>query len=66
MARSAEEDRERSDGEADARPQPPEKPLPGDCCDTGCEVCVFDAYSDALIEYQNALDAWNKRHPEKS
>lgn len=41
-----------------SRPVPPEKPLPGDCCDTGCEICVFDAYADALREYQLRLAKW--------
>lgn len=41
-------DRFRPDGKGE--PQPREKPLPSDCCDTGCDVCVFDAYADELAD----------------
>ncbi len=53
-----------SDSQAQARPLPPEKPLPTDCCDTGCALCVFDAYADALAEYQRALALWKTLNPE--
>ncbi|GMN29247.1 hypothetical protein TIFTF001_002354 [Ficus carica] len=32
-------------------PPPPEKPLPGDCCGSGCVRCVWDVYYDDLEEY---------------
>ncbi|CAK9157074.1 unnamed protein product [Ilex paraguariensis] len=32
-------------------PPPPEKPLPGDCCGSGCVRCVWDVYYDELDEY---------------
>ncbi|KAJ0869044.1 putative Oxidoreductase-like domain-containing protein [Helianthus annuus] len=32
-------------------PPPPEKPLPGDCCGSGCVRCVWDVYYDELEEY---------------
>lgn len=47
-------------------PQPPEKPLPSDCCDSGCAVCVFDLYADALQAYQQALERWKQQHPPAS
>jgi len=50
--------------ESDARPTPPEKPLPMDCCDSGCEVCVFDAYADALAEHEEKLAQWLRRQPD--
>ncbi len=51
-----------SDGSpTDPRPQPPEKPLPTDCCDSGCEVCVFDAYANARAAYKQALREWEAR-----
>lgn len=31
--------------------EPPERPLPGDCCGQGCEVCVWDTYNDELRDY---------------
>ncbi|EPS57467.1 hypothetical protein M569_17350, partial [Genlisea aurea] len=29
----------------------PEKPLPGDCCGSGCLRCVWDIYYEELEEY---------------
>lgn len=29
---------------------PPEKPLPGDCCDSGCVRCVWDVFFEKLEE----------------
>jgi hypothetical protein len=34
-------------------PDPPEEPLAGDCCERGCERCVFTVYYEAL-------DAWRR------
>jgi hypothetical protein len=48
----------------DPRPQPPERPLPSDCCDSGCVVCVHDLYAEELIAYRQALAAWTLRHPD--
>ena len=38
-------------------PLPPEKPLPGDCCGSGCVRCVWDIYFDELDAYDKALAA---------
>jgi hypothetical protein len=35
-----------------ALPPEPERPLPGDCCDSGCAVCVMDLYAIALAQWQ--------------
>jgi hypothetical protein len=48
----------------DPRPQAPARPLPSDCCDSGCPVCVHDLYAEELRAYAQALDAWKLRHPE--
>lgn len=32
-------------------PPPPEKPLPDDCCGSGCVRCVWDMYYEELEEY---------------
>lgn len=48
----------------DPRPLPPEKPLPGDCCDGGCDNCVLTVYTEELEEYEQALAAWRARHPD--
>ncbi|MDZ7693660.1 MAG: oxidoreductase-like domain-containing protein [Balneolaceae bacterium] len=34
----------------------PEKPLPTDCCGSGCERCVYDIYVEQLKQYK----AWKK------
>ena len=49
---------------ADPRPLPPREPALEECCQRGCEPCVFDRYDEAMERYQAALDAWLKRHPE--
>ncbi|KAK9113034.1 hypothetical protein Scep_020553 [Stephania cephalantha] len=36
-------------------PPPPEKPLPGDCCGSGCVRCVWDVYYEELEEYNNRI-----------
>jgi hypothetical protein len=46
----------------DPRPTPPERPLPDDCCQSGCNPCVFDLYQEALERYEAALRAWQARH----
>ena len=47
----------------DPRPIPPEQPLPSDCCDSGCDPCVHDSYSDELQYYREQLAKWLERHP---
>ncbi len=42
---------------------PPQKPLPFDCCESGCAVCVYDLYADELAHYQSALTDWQARNP---
>ncbi|WP_061161949.1 oxidoreductase-like domain-containing protein [Caballeronia temeraria] len=46
----------------DPRPSPPECPLPEDCCQSGCNPCVFDLYQDALDQYSADLRAWEARN----
>jgi hypothetical protein len=49
---------------SDPKPQPPEKPLPAECCESGCAMCVYDVYADQLEAYEAALKAWKARHPD--
>jgi len=48
----------------DPRPIPPERPLPSDCCDSGCPICVHDLYAEEVAAYTQALAAWKLRHPD--
>ena len=47
----------------DPRPVAPEAPLPSDCCDSGCDPCVHDSYSEELQDYRERLAKWLERHP---
>jgi hypothetical protein len=47
----------------DPRPLPPEQPLPSDCCDSGCDPCVHDSYSEELQYYREQLAKWRERNP---
>ncbi|WP_028919379.1 oxidoreductase-like domain-containing protein [Pseudoxanthomonas suwonensis] len=48
----------------DPPPVPPEKPLPAECCESGCPICVYDLYAEALDDYRQRRAAWIARHPE--
>jgi hypothetical protein len=48
----------------DPKPQPPERPLPTDCCEGGCAMCVYDFHEQEMETYRKALAAWMARHPE--
>eukprot|EP00164_Ancoracysta_twista_P009889 GFYU01014756.1.p1 GENE.GFYU01014756.1~~GFYU01014756.1.p1 ORF type:complete len:279 (-),score=50.25 GFYU01014756.1:69-905(-) len=37
-------------------PTPPEKPLPGDCCNSGCFPCVYDTYYDEMERYNETCE----------
>ncbi len=47
--------------EDDPRPQPPERPGDDECCQSGCDPCVFDFYAEALQRYREELAAWEAR-----
>lgn len=48
----------------DPRPLPPEPPLPSDCCDSGCDPCVYDLYNEELQAYRERLARWRERNPD--
>jgi Oxidoreductase-like protein, N-terminal len=47
----------------DPRPKPPREPESWECCQNGCEPCVFDRYWDAMERYERALADWEQRQP---
>lgn len=47
----------------DPPPGKPEPPLPAECCESGCDPCVYDTYAEELDWYRKALAAWRERHP---
>ena len=49
--------------DADPRPLPPEEPGPGECCDSGCDPCVWDFYNQEMAHYRKELALWLARHP---
>ena len=49
----------------DPRPEPPREPEAGDCCQSGCEPCIYDLYWDALERYERALRDWTLRHQDR-
>jgi hypothetical protein len=48
---------------ADRRPDKPEAPLPAECCESGCEVCVWDVYNDQMRAWRDAMSRWRQAHP---
>lgn len=56
-----------ADGEpADPRPVPPEAPLPSECCESGCPICVHDLHAEAMAQYRLDLAAWEARQAQRS
>ena len=50
---------------ADPRPTSPEEPGPGECCESGCDPCVWDFYNQERDHYRRELAAWLARHPDQ-
>ena len=43
-------------------PVPPEEPLPGDCCERGCDRCVFTVYYEAIDAWRRDIErGWRKK-----
>lgn len=53
---------EMRDGAPDEpKPEPPREPESWECCQSGCDPCVFDRYWEALERYEQALARWELR-----
>ncbi|HJQ61773.1 MAG TPA: oxidoreductase-like domain-containing protein [Burkholderiales bacterium] len=49
---------------SDPKPEPPREPEPGECCQSGCEPCIYDHYWEALERYERTLREWARRQAE--
>ena len=47
-----------------AIPEKPRKPALDECCDSGCDPCVWDFYNQELAHYRKELALWLARHPD--
>ena len=45
------------------RPQPPD---PSECCNSGCDPCVFTLYEDALDRWEERVARLRERHRDTS
>jgi hypothetical protein len=50
-----------TEASSDEKPQPPTAPEPWECCQSGCDPCVYDLYWQALERYETMLRAWEAR-----
>ena len=48
-------------GAAAPRPEPPVAPEAWECCQSGCDPCVYDRYWDAVARYEQALAEWERQ-----
>jgi hypothetical protein len=49
----------------DVAPVPPAMPMDSECCESGCERCVWTVYQEEKLEYERRYAAWLQRHPEE-
>lgn len=42
-------------------PVPPEPPIQGECCERGCEFCVWVVYHEAQQRYEAAYADWQRK-----
>jgi len=40
------------------KPEPPREPEPAECCQSGCDPCVYDRYWDAVEKFEQAMLEW--------
>ena len=56
---SAQDQETQPDAPAPAAPAPPQE---GECCESGCEECVWTRYQAARRAYEADYAAWLERH----
>jgi hypothetical protein len=45
----------------DPMPQPPREPESQECCQSGCDPCVYDRYWEAFARFEDELAKWEAR-----
>ena len=60
------QDHEQGGTADDPKPQPPREPESWECCQSGCDPCIFDRYWEALERYERALEEWDARRAKNS
>ena len=45
----------------DPAPEPPERPGDNQCCQSGCEPCIFDLYAEDMQAWRDDFRAWELR-----
>ncbi|HJV87473.1 MAG TPA: oxidoreductase-like domain-containing protein [Noviherbaspirillum sp.] len=53
------------DEKDDPPPMQPERPGDEECCQSGCDPCVFDWYAQELERYRADFAAWEERQRKK-
>jgi hypothetical protein len=48
--------RARADAKRIEIAEPPEEPLPENCCERGCDRCVFTVYYEAVDEWRRDVE----------
>lgn len=43
-------------------PIPPKPPVEGECCERGCELCMWVYYHEALRRYEAVAAEWRQRY----
>ncbi len=49
----------------DPRPIEPTPPEPSECCNSGCDPCVFDLHNEEMHRYRRLLTEWERRQQSK-
>ena len=48
----------------DPPPVAPDMPLDSECCESGCERCVWTVYQEDKQDYERRYAEWLSRHPD--